>query len=263
MYIHESYKDRQLARFYDLEYSDYTDDINFYVQHAQAIDPEKQLPVLELGCGTGRIAIALAEAGIRVVGIDSSEGMLEMCAKRAQSRGVREKLSLVRTDMRRLEDLPHTPYNMALCALNTFAYLTSTRDQLAMLSAVRPLLVQHGILLLDLASPLRHLLPPSDGETLYEGSFKDPDTGAVLHKFVAGYAHPATQTHEVRIFYDLEERDGTSHRMTQSLTFRWTGRYEMELLLSSAGFKLEKVYGNYDLDNYADDSQRMIFVART
>src|SRR5207244_3948376 len=185
-----------------------------------------------------------------------------MCARRAQSRGVRDSISLVRTDMRNLEGLPHATYNMALCALNTFAYLTTTADQLAMLNAVRLLLIQHGILLLDLTSPLRHLLPPSDGETLYEGSFEDPETGAILHKFVAGCAHPSTQTHEVRIFYELEERDGTSRRMTQPLTFRWTGRYEMELLLQAAGFRLEKVYGSYDLDDYADDSERMIFVAR-
>src|SRR5437899_2633736 len=119
MYVHESYKDRQLARFYNLEYGNRADDVAFYVQHAQAMDPQKQMPVLELGCGTGRIAVALAEAGVRVVGIDSSEGMLEMCARHAQSRGVRDKISLVRTDMRKLEDLPHTPYNMAICALNT------------------------------------------------------------------------------------------------------------------------------------------------
>ncbi len=263
MYIHQSYKDRQLARFYDLEYGHYTDDLSFYVQHAQAMDPEKALPVLELGCGTGRIAIPLAEAGHRVVGIDTSEGMLETCAKRAQSRGVREKLSLVRADMQNLKGLPDTIFNMAFCALNTFAYLATTTDQLAMLNAVRPLLVQHGILLLDLTSPLRHLLPPSDGETLYEGSFKDPETGAILHKFVAGHAHPATQTHDIRVFYELEERDGTSQRITQPLTFRWTSRYEMELLLQTAGFKLEKVYGNYDLDDYDDNSERMIFVART
>src|ERR1041385_1584072 len=113
MYIHESYKDRQLARFYDLEYGDYADDVDFYVQHAQAMDPEKQMPVLELGCGTGRIAVALAEAGIRVVGVDNSEGMLDICAKHAQSRGVRDKIMLVRADMRDLQSVPHAPFNMA------------------------------------------------------------------------------------------------------------------------------------------------------
>src|SRR4051812_6024508 len=108
-------RDKQLARLYDLEYRDYTDDIDFYVQHAQAMDPEKQLPVLELGCGTGRIAVALAEAGVRVIGVDSSEAMLELCAKRTQAEGVSEKIDLVRTDMRDLQGVPHAPFNIAFC----------------------------------------------------------------------------------------------------------------------------------------------------
>src|SRR5262245_19889961 len=102
MYVHASYLDRQLARFYDLEYSDYAEDLDFYVQHARAIDPKRTFPVLELGCGTGRVAIALAEASLRVVGVDSSEGMLDLCATRAQERGSRDNLVLVRTDMREL-----------------------------------------------------------------------------------------------------------------------------------------------------------------
>src|SRR2546425_335524 len=113
MHTQSSHKAQQLAHFYDLEYGSYTDDINFYVQHAQAMDPNKKLPVLELGCGTGRIAIALAQSGIQVTALDTSDAMLEICAKRAQSKGVDKKISLVQTDMRNLEHLPYAPFNMA------------------------------------------------------------------------------------------------------------------------------------------------------
>ena len=263
MYVHESYTDRQMARFYDLEYRDYTDDIDFYVQHALSLDPSREKPILELGCGTGRITIALAEAGFHVVGIDTSEGMLELCATHARTRDVRDKIILVRSDMRHAEEVPHVPFNMAFCALNTFAYLDSTDDQLDMLRSVRGLLVEHGILVLDLTGPTSNLLPPSGGETVYHGSYKEAETGATLHKFVTGYAQPSTQTHSVRMIYDLEEQDGTLRRLTQPVVFRWTGRYEMELLLRTAGYKVEKLYGSYDLDEYGDNSDRMIFVART
>ena len=262
MYVHPSYRDRQLAHFYDLEYADYMEDLSFYVQHARAIDPKRESPVLELGCGTGRVAIALAEAGLRVVGVDSSEGMLDLCATRAQDRGVRDNLALVRSDMRELQDIPMSPFKMAFCALNTFAYLTTTEDQLAMLRAVYPLLAERGVLLLDLTAPLPHLLPPPEGETIYQGGYSDAKTGATVHKFVAGRAHPATQTHELRLIYDIEEKDTSLRRMTQAVTLRWTGRYEMELLLQTAGYRLEKLYGSYDLDDYDDNSERMIFVAR-
>ncbi|HKP53840.1 MAG TPA: class I SAM-dependent methyltransferase [Chloroflexia bacterium] len=255
-------KDRLLAHYYDLEYRDFTEDLDFYVQYALHLDPTRELPLLELGCGTGRVAFALAEPGFRVVGVDASEGMLAICAENAKERGVSEQLRLVRTDVRDLSSVDGGPFNMAVCALNTFAYLTSTEDQLKMLRAIHPLLVQHGILIIDLTPPVAHLLPPQDGELVHQGSFDAGEEGT-LHKLVSGNAHPSTQTHSVTIFYDLEGTNGTLSRMTQSLTLRWTGRYEMELLLQAAGYRVEKVYGDYELGEYGDGSERMIFVART
>src|SRR5437868_12202785 len=173
-------RDTQLARYYDLEYWDFAVDLDFYVQHALAMDPERAMAVLELGCGTGRVAIALAEAGFKVVGVDSSDGMLGVCAEQAEARKVRDKLSLIRADMRELLDVPGGPFSMAICALNTFAYLTTTEDQLAMLHGIHNLLTQHGVLLLDVTPPLPGLLPPSDGEIIHQGSYPDPETGGTL-----------------------------------------------------------------------------------
>ncbi len=258
-------KDRLLAHYYDLEYRGFTEDLDFFMQYALQMDPKKRLPLLELGCGTGRLSIALAAEGFRVVAVDVSEGMMAVCRESAQARGVSGKLELVQADMRdlsRLDQLESGQFNMACCALNTFAYLTSTEDQLRVLRAVHPLLVQHGLLIVDLAPPLPHLLPPQDGEVAYGGRFDD-GAGGTLHKLVSGVAHTATQTHNVTIFYDLEAPDGALIRTSQSLLFRWTGRYEMELLLQAAGYRVEKVYGDYELGDYGDQSERMIFIART
>jgi ubiquinone/menaquinone biosynthesis C-methylase UbiE len=255
-------KDRLLARYYDLEHRDFTEDLDFYVQYALQMDPKCKLPLLELGCGTGRVAIALAEAGFRVVGVDTSEGMLAVCGEKVGERGISKKLQLVHADMRDLSNVDGGPFNIAFCALNTFAYLTSTEDQLKMLRATHPLLVQHGILIIDLTPPVAHLLPPQDGEMVHHGSFDAGEKGT-LHKLVSGVAHPSTQTHDVMVFYDLEGANGALSRTTQTLTLRWTGRYEMELLLQAAGYRVEKVYGDYELGEYDDASERMIFVART
>jgi SAM-dependent methyltransferase len=259
-----SSKDHLLARFYDLEHRDFVEDLDFFVQYASYLDPERKLPLLELGCGTGRVAVALAEAGFKVVGVDNSEGMLAICRERADGEEVADRVKLAQADLRHLPSLGKMggPFNMALCALNTFAYLSTTEEQLAMLRGVHPLLVQHGILILDLTPPVAHLLPPQDGELIHQGSFVDEE-GVTLHKFVSGVAHPATQTHTVTLFYDLEGPDGALSRTTQTLDLRWTARYEMELVLQAAGYKVEKVYGDYELGEYRDDSERMIFLART
>jgi SAM-dependent methyltransferase len=259
-----SSKDHLLAHFYDLEHRDFTEDLDFFVQYALHLDPERKLPLLELGCGTGRVALALAEAGFSVVGVDNSEGMLAICRERADEEDIAGRVKLAQADMRHLSVLGEMggPFNIALCALNTFAYLSTTEEQLAMLRGVHTLLVQHGILILDLTPPIAHLLPPQDGEIIHQGSFAD-DNGGTLHKLVSGVAHPATQTHAVTIFYDLEGPEGALSRTTQTLDLRWTGRYEMELLLQAARYKIEKVYGDYELGEYSDSSERMIFLART
>lgn len=253
-------RDLQLAHYYDLEYRDYTDDIPFYVQYASVLDPAKATSVLELGCGTGRIALGLAQAGFRVVCLDTSPGMLEICARQAQERGVASKTVPVQGDMRRPAGLPPGKYGLAYCALNTFAYLTTSADQCAMLTSVRGLMQLSGVLLLDLTPPWPHLLPPSDGEVVHQGTYPDSDS-SLVHKIVTGRAELSTQTHHVTLFYDREGEDGKLSRISQSLTFRWTGRYEMELLLASTGWHFDHLYGSYDLDDFSDESERMIFAA--
>lgn len=255
-------RDRMLARYYDLEYRDYSDDLDFYVQLALWLDPACSTPVIELGGGTGRVSLALVETGFRATAVDTSAGMLAICSQAAEARGVGYMVSPVLADMRELADMPPDEYGLAICALNTFAYLTTTEDQLSMLSGVRRLLIEDGLLVLDLTPPLPDLLVPANGEVIHQGSFPDPNTGATLHKFVTGTVEYATQLHDVTLMYDLETQDGTLSRLSQRVRFRWTGRYEMELLLHSAGYTVENVYGDYDLGEYGEGSERMIFVAR-
>ena len=255
-----------LARFYELEYRDYTEDSDFYVQYAHALDQERKLPILELGCGTGRLLRALSEAGFSVTGVDTSQEMLELARQRLEEAGTDRQVDLVCADMRHLEGLEGMsggPFNMAFCALNTFAYLTSSEEQLAMLRGLIPLLVTHGILILDLTPPFPHLLSPDDGDLILQGTFHDEQEGLTLHKLVSGQVDYSTQTHDVSIFYDLVEATGGMCRFTDELTLRWTGRHEMELLLQAAGYKVEKLYGGYELEEFGAGSERMIFVART
>ena len=256
-----SNRDLRLAHYYYLEYRDYADDISFYTQYANTLDLGKSATVLELGCGTGRVALALAGEGFRVVGLDISAGMLAVLRERASAGGLAELITTVQGDMRHLEVLPPGQYGLAYCALNTFAYLTATASQIAMLSALHDRMTPGGTLILDLTPPWPHLLPPGDGEVVHQGTYPDSD-GATVHKSVTGHAEPSTQTHHVTLLYDHEARDGVLTRTSHEVVFRWTGRYEMELLLRATGWSLQRLYGSYDLDEFDDESERMIFVAR-
>ncbi len=253
-------RDLRLAHYYDLEYADYSDDLPFYVQYAASLDPMRSTSVLELGSGTGRVALALASAGFEVVCLDLSPGMLEICNQRASTSGLAERITTVRGDMRDLAGLPPGRYGLAYCALNTFAYLTTTADQIAMLSMLRGLMQANGALIMDLTPPWPHLLPPDDGEVIYQGTYPDSN-GGLVHKLVSGRSELSKQVHNAALFYDHESEDGTLTRTSQHVTFRWTGRYEMELLLKGTGWSVQSIYGSYDLDEFNDSSERMIFVA--
>jgi len=69
-----------IARLYDPWSRSVTEDVAFYVSEARRAEP----PVVELGVGTGRIAVPIAAQGIRVIGVDSSPGMLEVCRERSE-----------------------------------------------------------------------------------------------------------------------------------------------------------------------------------
>ena len=79
-----------IARLYDPWSVSVTEDVQFYVDEALRVDS----PVVELGIGTGRIAIPTAAAGARVIGVDSSPAMLEVCQERAELAGVADRLDL-------------------------------------------------------------------------------------------------------------------------------------------------------------------------
>jgi SAM-dependent methyltransferase len=261
-FLEANYRDLRLAHYYDLEYRDYAEDIPFYEQFAKTLDPMKAASILELGCGPGRVALGLAKAGYRVVGLDVSDGMLEILRRRAQESGLAARVTVVKGDMSHLEGLPPGQFGLAYCALNTFAYLTTTNEQIAMLNALRGIMLAHGTLILDLTPPWPHFLPPGDGEMVHQGTYADLE-GAIVHKFVTGRADLSTQTHLVTLIYDHESEEGALTRTSHSVVFRWTGRYEMELLLKGTGWVLQGVYGSYHLDEFGDESERMIFVARS
>ncbi len=132
---------RDVAPLYDLEFDEFDIDLDLYRGYAEIVGS----PILELGCGTGRLLVPLAEAGFDVTGVDASLDMLE----RARARLERSELSnvdLVHGDMRQLAGLPNDTFRLVFCAVNSFLHLESRVAQLDTLSAVRRVLDDRGVL---------------------------------------------------------------------------------------------------------------------
>jgi SAM-dependent methyltransferase len=239
----------QFARLYDLEHRDFTDDLELYRNFAQRCDG----PVLELGCGSGRVCLALARSGFDVTGVDTSAEMLSLARAHAAASGLSERLNLEQADVRSLAF--EGQFALAILALNGYLHLLAVEDQVAALACAYRALLPGGMLIVDLPNPHVAFSPDTDGEFLLRRRFSSPE-GHSIASYTLSRTDLAGQRQHLTLRYD--ER---FHRTTVEIDLRFVYRYEMEALLRQAGFEVDAVYGSYDLDAYETDSDVMVFVA--
>lgn len=244
----------QIARFYDIEHNSLVDDLLMYENFSQRCGS----PVLELGCGTGRVALHLVRAGFDVTGVDNSPAMLAIAREKLARAGLAERVRLLEAD---LGDFAlGQRFGLATLAINTFMHFFTIDDQVRVLTAARRHLRSGGLLIIDLPRA-DHSLLDTGGHLTLNQTLIDPISGRTILKWVAATPHPATQTQHLTLAYDETDATGTVRRTVASFRVRYFFRYEVELLLDKAGLVVEALYGSYDLDPYEGDCERMIFVA--
>jgi SAM-dependent methyltransferase len=261
-----------LARFYDLQHATYTPDVAMY-EHFAAHECAQNAPILEVGCGTGRVMIPLVQAGYAVVGVDESPQMLEIARGRlanllaGPAHGVAHsptlRWRLVEADIRQWKDdgAHASGFGMAFIALNTFLHNLTREQQMGMLTAIRQRLAPGGLLLVDLPPNDELSYQPDDGEYEFEATLIDSANAMVIDKFVASRVSWATQSQTLS-YRMVEKAAGETHTQVVTFHLRHIFKHEMELLLLHAGFRDWQWYGDYDLSEYADGSPRMIVAAR-
>lgn len=253
-----------IARFYDLDHAGFDDDLAFYGEFARTVSG----PVLDVGVGSGRVALPLALAGHHITGIDVSEPMLALARQRAAAANVGLRLQVTQADVT-VAVLPQR-FGLAYFSLNTFSHLLTRPEQLAALANVRRHLLSAGRLLIDQWNPHASTAPDSSGQWVLGYRRQTPE-GRWVTQSVSSRADPAEQQLQTTILYD-EEIAGPSRmagvggpnvrRTTVALRLRYFYRYEVEWLLLAAGYDLEAVFGSYDLSPYSADAPRLIWLAR-
>jgi SAM-dependent methyltransferase len=243
-----------LPDLYDLEHATFADDIELYLQFAEVVGD----PILELGCGTGRVLVPLAEAGYRVTGLDRSGPMLQRASMATD--GARERVTLVEAPMAAADMAPGGPFGLVLLTLNGLLHLPTLDEQRAALTAARQALDPRGMLVIDVINPSPEVLATFDGRVQHEGSWERED-GTLVDRFSARTHAPATQRIETDLWFDLVDRSGRLTRVRSRFPMRYVTRSELELLLELAGFVEWRVYGTYDLEPYGDASERLIVTA--
>jgi ubiquinone/menaquinone biosynthesis C-methylase UbiE len=226
------------APFYDWENARTLQrrDVAFWQRLAAAQDG----PVLELGCGTGRIAVPVARAGARIVGIDRSQEMLARARTRIVRTGLRGRLTLVRGDIRDLPFTRRTRFSAVLAAYGILQSLTRERDLTRTLAAVARVLPQGGLFAIDVVPDL----PKWDeyrNRISLSGRHGRHSTLTLVETVRQDRAKRLT-------IFDQEyrERRGDQRRVHRfSLTFRTLTVPQMRRRLERAGFKVLAVLGDY------------------
>jgi SAM-dependent methyltransferase len=246
----------EIAAYYDLEHRSFTDDIDLYLQFIEAAGD----PVLELGCGTGRIVRAIAAAGFNVTGVDSSARMLAFARDALATDNIEEEITLVEGDFGRHDLVDAESFGVAIVALDSLLHAQTQSDQLRVLRAAWTALDPRGQLVVDIVNPAPARLLAMDGDLTFSGTWCMED-GARLDKLVAQHADPATQLIENEIWYEVTTAAGATKRTRTAFVQRWISAAELILMLQLAGFQDWRVYGSYELDELDAHSDRIIVAA--
>jgi SAM-dependent methyltransferase len=244
-----------LARYYDLENADFTEDLDYWLDLAE----EHGDPILELGCGTGRVLLNLARRGHAVTGLDNSPEMLARLQAKLGAASGQHLAAAPHIVQASLEDFDLAQrFRLALMPFNTFMHLLTTEAQIAALERIRRHLAPGGVLALDMPNPGEAYAAQEQGLTL-ERTFLDGDR--TVQQFSSVALDRAAQLAHITWNYDATTSDGALQRSIVPLTLRYTFPAEMSLLLARAGLTLSHLYGDYDRSPYVDGSPRLLVLA--
>jgi SAM-dependent methyltransferase len=234
-------------------------DVAFYVDEARDSGGD----VLEVGCGTGRILIPTARAGLVVAGLDQSQAMLDQCAAAlARERSdVRARVNLHHADARTF-DL-HKTFALITAPFRVMQHQITIDDQLALLDSVRRHLVPGGQFVFDVFNPRFSALVAHDGierEDVPETQL--PDGRSFTRAARVKHVRFVDQVSEVELVYYVRNRaNETPERFVQAFDMRWYLRDELIHLLARSGFRVKSVYGDFDRSPLTDKSKEIVVVA--
>jgi len=225
-----------IAGLYDTWSASVTEDVPFYVEEAVASEG----PVVELAVGTGRIAVPIARAGIRVIGVDSSAGMLAACRERARAEGLEDLVDL------RLGDLLDPPVDervpLVICPFRSLLHLADDDGRRQALCVAREMLVSGGRLIFDVFAPDRNDIAETHGRWLE----REPGI------FERAEWDTRTRTLTLRV----RSSDGEA-----TMRLGWRSPSEWRSLLEETGFTVAACYGWFDRRPY-DGGEDTIWIAR-
>jgi len=234
------------ASFYDFHSLGLEGDVQFYLEEARKGDA----PILEIGCGTGRILLPIAQAGSAVVGLDRSPDMLTILRRKLAKLApeVQARVELVEGDMRAFS--LDRDFSLITIPYRAFLHLLTPKAQRQALECIREHLADDGRLIFNIFDPSLDMIVSSlglGGTSLKRDSeFIHPETGNQVIVWYSGQYDPEIQLlNAYFIFEEIDSNGRVLQKIYNPLTLRYVHRYEMRYLLELSGYKVEALYGDF------------------
>lgn len=237
------------SKYYDLFGS--KDDIGFFRDLAM----KHGRKALELGVGTGRVAIELAKVKVALLGIDNSRYMLDVARQklRKESVSVRRRVRLRLGDMRDFR--LHEAFPFVYIASSTFEHCLTVEDQRRCLKSVHTALESKGTLAFDISQP-------AAGKPLSSWWIdrREVDRRNEVVRTIFSRRNPQTNVVSVNLFFDVCHDGKVKERYFDYGEVLISAKKDIANMLQDIGFRLDRVYGDFDMSAYTVKSPRAVFV---
>ena len=243
-----------IAKYYDLIHQELVDDIEFAINLAATVGD----PILELGCGTGRLILPLARSGYEITGLDNSAAMLEIAQNHIQgeTEGVQKRIQLFTGDMTSFQF--EGRYGLIIISHNTLMHLTQQQVK-SCLNCVRHHLKPTGRLMIDVDNPETMVDPADDELLILERTVIDPATGDIIVQMNSSWGDQQAQTRYLTWIIDSSPlKGGVLIRTVISTEFHYLFAHQLEMIFNSGGLVLKNIYGDYDGTSYGEESPVML-----
>jgi len=243
----EEYADPEI---YDLENWEFDPDGSFFLAFAKKLGG----PVLELGCGTGRVTIPLAQKGVDITGLDLAPAMIERAKRKAGGLPIQWIVQDARSF--RLG----RPFRLIFETGSVFQHVLTRPDQEAILARVREHLEHDGRYIASLMFPQPDLLTPVDAEQ--EWYTYQNHAGQEIRVSGTEDYDPVRQVKLETAYRRWRDERGQELLKLAPLSLRYVFPQEMEALLHYNGFQVLDRFGDWDSSPLTDKSRLMIFVCQ-